>query len=716
MFNKTKTFLGKTAKIMAFAKPVWHLYAGVSGLSLLSQMLGLVQPWLMMFFLDDVLINKRFDLFPFVIAGFVGIQVINGLFGMVNDLMNARLTQKQQLHIQLMVYEHLQRLKMIFFYRKKVGDLLTRIDSDALEIQSFIMTLIQTFFLSVINFVVIIFISLKLNAQVTLITLCVFPFYFISEYFWVKILKKYARKIRTKYADIFSFLEETLDAIKSIKIFTREKDVRDEYREKMEFLNRLYFKNVLTSDVAGLMNSFILYLPTLVVLLLGGYQVLLGALTVGGLLALQQYINRLFGPIVSFISVNRTLQLQMVSIDRVLEIINARPEDNEKPGARELHKVKGNIQFKNVKFRYKKNYPLLENINIRIESGKHIGLVGKSGIGKTTLINLILRFYQPDSGKILLDGIDINDIKLQSLRSKIGFVSQEVSIFHKSIKENIAFGKPGATMEEIINAAKISQIHDHISKLPKQYATIVGEHGAMLSAGERQRLSIARVVLKNPDIIILDEPTTYLDSKTEEQIKNAMDLVIKGKTAIVIAHRLSTLQNIDEIWVLADGQIAEKGTFEELINNKSRFFTYYISQFGGIEMFRARLKTELERAIKYRKPISILKLTIQDWATYDQDTMAGNDLIAKIVLVLSRHLEDMYFLTDIPEIRGTFLIALPESGKKEAEKISSSIQTEFSKKFPGLSPLLKPVFTSSFKTEMAGNITSHSLLNRLFRK
>ena len=698
---------------MSFAKPVWHLYVYVTLFSLLSQLLGLIQPWLMMFFLDDVLINKRFDLFPLAIAGFAGIQILTGLFGMANDLVNTKLSQKQQLHIQLSVYEHLQRLQMKFFYKKKAGDLLTRIDSDALEIQSFIMMIIRTFVISVINFIVIIVITLNLNAQVTLIALSVFPVYFLSEYFWVKILKKYAFRIRTKYADLFSFLEETLGAIKSIKIFTREKDVRDEYKEKMETLNSLNYKNVFTNDAAGLMNSLILYLPTLVILLVGGYQVLLGVLTVGGLLALQQYIVRLFGPITIFIGLNRSLQIQMVGINRVLEIFKARPEDNDKPGAKELQKVKGEIEFRNVQFSYKKDRPLLESINARIEPKKHIGLVGKSGIGKSTLINLLLRFYKPKAGKILLDGIDINNIKLKSLRSKIGFVSQEVAIFHKSIKENIAFSRPHATMKEIVAAAKIAQIHDHISKLPRKYATVVGEHGAMLSAGERQRLSIARVILENPDIIILDEPTTYLDSKIEGQIKNAIDFVTKGKTTIIIAHRLSTLQNLDEIWVLDDGKIAEKGTFEDLINDKGSFFTYYITQFNGIEMFKSRLKAELERAIKYRKPISVLELTIQNWAAHDHDNVVSNELIAKVVLTLSRRLDQIYFLTDLPQKRGTFLVALPENTEKDAKRMGNSLVSFLSRTFPDFVFRQKNIFPSSIKSGTGENISAQMVHNLL---
>jgi len=713
MLKKTKKNLKKAVEIMRFALPLWHLYVAVSLLALFAQMFGIAQPWLMKFFLDDVLVNGRFDLMLPVIGGFLAINIFSGLFGMLNNLVTTKLFQKQQLLIQLKVYEHLERLQLKFFHKKKVGDLLTRIEYDALEIQSFIMTIINTFIVNLFYFIVILYISLQLNSWVTLLSLSVFPVYFLSEYLWVKKLKKYAQRLRTKDAANFSFLEESLGAIKSIKIFAREKELSDEYKKRMEKINRLNYKSVRLGDIAGLMNSFILYLPTLVVFLVGGHQVLLGALTVGGLVALQQYVMRLFGPVANFVNVNRTLQFQMVNINRVLEILKSRPEDKDKPGSRDLQNVRGFIEFKNVQFGYDKKRHLLKNINEKIYAGRHIGLVGSSGVGKSTLVNLLLRFYRPKTGKILLDGIDIDDIKLNSLRSKIGFVSQEAAIFHQSIKDNIAFGKPGASINEVIAAAKVAQIHDYISTLPKKYETIAGEHGATLSAGEKQRISIARVVLKNPDIVVLDEPTTYLDSSVEKSIKNAIDTVTKGKTTIIIAHRLTTLQNIDEIWVLANGRIAEKGTFEDLVKKKGRFFSYYITQFSGFEMFRNRLNIELERAIKYEKPLSILELDIHNWSSFDKDQLSGNDLISKILIALTRRLNDINFPSDIPQKRGSFFIALPESREKEAKKIGDSLLSFLSRTFPDIVFKQKIVFASSFKPETGKNNSAQIVRNLL---
>lgn len=580
MPKKITAALAKTAKIMSFARPVWYLYALTAVLSLIIQLVGLIQPWLMKIFLDDVLINKRFDLFFIVLGAFLLIHVLSQGMGILSSLLHTKLSQKQQLHIKATIYKHLQKLHLDFFYKKKTGDLMTRIDYDAYSIQSFINTIIQTLFVRLISFIVIIYISLTLNVKVTLLALSVFPFYILSERFWVKRLRKNAQKLRKKSADLFSFLQESLSAIKATKIFTREERMNEEYKRKMKAYNDLGYTNVVDTDKAGFINGLIIYLPTFVVLLVGGYQVLLGFLTIGGLIALQQYIGRLFGPILSFANLNRSIQLEMVGINRVFEILGTKREITDKPGAKDLKRLKGKIEFKNVKFRYQKDKAILENISGTIEPGKHIGLVGLSGAGKSTLMNLLFRFYEPQNGDILLDDNNIEDIKIKSLRSKIGFVSQESIIFHKSIKDNIIIGKHGAKMEEIIAAAKAAGIHDFIDKLPGKYKTIVGERGDMLSGGQKQRISIARVVLENPDIIILDESTSYLDSETEERVKRALDYITKNKTTIVIAHRLATLKKVDEIWVLEDGRIAEKGVFDELIQRKGTFFQFYSRQFG----------------------------------------------------------------------------------------------------------------------------------------
>jgi len=578
MFKKIASSLLKAAKIMSFARPVWHLYVSVAFLSLLSQLVSLIQPWLMKFFLDDVLVDKKIELFWPVIGGFVVVYFVGQIFSIVSSLSSTRLSQKQQMSIQLEVYDHLQKLHMGFFYKKKVGDLLVRVNSDSLSIQSFILTVIQTFFVNVVNLVVILAISFSLNVEATLLALAIFPLYVLSERFWVKRLKRNAQKLRTKSADMFSFLQESLSGIKAIKIFKREPEANKEYRERIEDYNLLNYKNTFLADLSGLVNGFILFLPSLAVLAYGGYKVLLGALTIGSLIALQQYVYRLFGPVLSFIGLNRTLQLEMVGIDRVFEILHARSEVKDKPGARELKNVKGKIEFKNVKFSYDKKQPVLEDITGMVEAGRHIGIVGSSGVGKTTLVNLLFRFYDPDGGQILLDGVNIKNIKIRSLRSKIGFVSQESIIFHKSIKDNVAFGKPGANKEEIIAAARVAGIHDAVVRLPKKYETVLGERGETLSAGQRQRIAVARVVLENPDIIVLDEPTSALDSETEKHVTEAIETLTKGKTTIVIAHRLKTLKNADEIWVLDHGTIVEKGNFEELVARKELFFRYYLNE------------------------------------------------------------------------------------------------------------------------------------------
>lgn len=688
--TKSKNRLRKLKLIFSFAKPLWHNYVLITGLAFIISLTVLIQPWLMKFFLDEILIGKKFHLFWLVIITFVVVYFLDQALGLISSLLETKFYQRQQMIIKHRIYDHLQTLHMKFFQRIKTGDLLTRIDSDAIHIQSFIMTIVNTFFLNTFNLVVIFYICLKLNARVTLLALCVFPFYFLSEQILLRKLKKYSKKMRITDADIFSFLEESLSAVKSIKIFSREKDMSREYKRKMEKHNRLNYKFVIANDIGSAISGFIVYLPTLVILAYGGHQVLHGLLTIGSLIALRQYIEGLFGPIGAFVNLNRNLQLEMVSIDRVMTILQARSEQVDPPGAKVLRDCRGEIKFQHVKFAYAKGKPLLKDISGVIKPRQHIGLVGASGAGKSTLINLLFKFYEPLSGKIFLDGNDIEIIKTKSLRSKIGLVSQESIIFNKSIKENILFGNPKASMNEVIGAAKAAQIHDYICKLPKKYETIVGQQGCLLSAGERQRLSVARVILEDPDILILDEPSTYLDATTEELIRSALDYVSKGKTTITIAHRLATLKNIDQIWLLKDGKISEKGTFEELLSIKSDFYAYYITQFHGIELFKKQLKGEIERAKRQNKLLNLLKLEISNWADFDKDPIKGNELILKVLIELSSFLRDTYFSTDLPKARGTFMIALPDCDSKEVDKTAKSLTMRFAKEFPKIKLTISP--------------------------
>lgn len=667
---------------MRFVKPVWHLYLFAAGMALLVQLSGLVQPWLMKIFLDDVLINKKFEFFYIILVAFLILYFVSQGLYIINNIVNTKLSQKQEVYIKETIYRHMQQLHLDFFHKKKIGDLLTRINADASSIGNFINTIINTLAVSLITLVVTLYISFSIDYKVTLLALSVFPFYLLSERFWLKKLVKVSQKVRTKSADLLSFLEENLNAIKAVKIFTRESKTGDIYKNKLIDVNKLQYKNVLTNEKSSLISGFIIYIPTFIILAFGGYQVLTGVITVGALIALQQYVGRVYGPVLNLAGVYGRLKMNMIGINKIFEVLDEKPEAKDKPGAKDIEKIIGKIEFKNVKFRYDKKQALLENINGTIKAGKHVGLVGRSGIGKTTLVNLLFRFYKPQKGNIFIDGIPLDDIKLKSLRSRIGFVSQESIIFHKSIKHNIAYGKPGASMKEIIAAAKIAGIHDFINKLPKKYNTVVGERGEILSGGQKQRISIARVILENPDIIVLDEPTSYLDSETEEMVKGALDYITKDKTTIVIAHRLATLKDIDEIWVLDKGKIAEKGKFNDLLAKKGEFFRYYESQFRGFEIFQNRYNLELERANKFNRPFCVVKFNVIDWEKFDKNRIAGNELVSEILTDLAQILDNIYFSTLLPQKRGTFIVALPDSDTIGAKKTAELIETRISNKFP----------------------------------
>jgi ABC-type multidrug transport system fused ATPase/permease subunit len=580
MLQNIKSFIRTTGRILSFAKPFWPVYLVVAVFASLIQFAGLAGPYLNKILLDDVLINKRLELFFLVLAGIFGAYILSQTLGIINNLINAKLSQKQLAHIRLTTFNRLQNLPLDFFHKKNVGDLLTRVSSDSSAIQSFITTIVSAIFINLVNFAATLYISFKLDARLSFLVLGVLPLYIISEKYWVPRITKNAGAILTKNARIFSFLQEALNAVKTIKIFGREQETRGEYEKRIGDYNALDYKNTKIRDASLAINSLILYLPTLLILAFGGFRVLEGALTVGALVALQQYVGRLFGPLSNFVGLNRVIKLQLVQIRRVFEIFDAAPEGQDKPNSLILGKAPGRLEFRNVTFGYNALRPVLQNFSGVIEAGERIGLVGGSGAGKSTLVNLIFRFYEPESGEILLDGINIRNFRLWSLRSRIGVLSQESLIFNTTIEDNILFGKPNAALDEVRQAAKIAGADEFILKLPDGYSTVISERGETLSGGERQRISLARVVLKNPDIIILDEPTSNLDAETEQKVKEALEQVTRGKTTIIIAHRLATVRNIDEIWVLENGQISERGTFDDLVNKKGLFFKYYLAQFG----------------------------------------------------------------------------------------------------------------------------------------
>ncbi len=478
------------------------------------------------------------------------------------------------------VFAHLQTLSFTYFDNNKTGHIMSRIVNDLREITELAHHGPEDLFISLVMLIGSFIILMRIEWRLTLII-----FAFVPLMVWFAISKRNKmsesfRQVRKRIANVNSQLENSISGIRVAKSFTNEDYEIEKFDE-----NNIEFKEareasykVMAEFMSGI--NFMSNILNLIVLSLGGIFVYKGYIDYGELVAYLLFVNYFLQPIRRLTEFAQQYQDGMTGFERFMEIMNIEPDIKDKEDAVELKDVKGEIEFKNVSFSYSNGKEtIFSGINLDIKQGKTVAIVGPSGAGKTTLCHLIPRFYEIDEGQILIDEIDIRDIKLKSLRQNIGLVQQDVFLFTGTIKDNILYGNPEASDEEIVEAAKEASIHDFIMTLPNDYDTYIGEKGVMLSGGQKQRISIARLFLKNPPILILDEATSALDNETEIAIQKSLEELSHGRTVLVIAHRLSTIKNADEIVVLTDKGIEEKGRHEELLEKNGVYASLYKSQF-----------------------------------------------------------------------------------------------------------------------------------------
>ncbi len=481
------------------------------------------------------------------------------------------------------IFSHLQTLPFSYFDNNKTGHIMSRIINDLRDITELAHHGPEDIFISAVMLVGSFFILMGIEWRLTLII-----FAFIPLMIWFAINKRKKmesafRDVRTKIADVNAQLENSISGIRVAKSFTNE-DYEiakfDDGNHSFSSARKQSYK-VMAEFITGI--DIISNVLNLLVISIGGYFVYTKVINIGDLFAYTLYVNFFMQPIRRLTNITQQLQDGATGFERFLEIMNIEPDIIDRENSINLDDVKGNIRFEDVSFSYNNGEEsVLSNINLTINSGKTVAIVGPSGAGKSTLCHLIPRFYDINSGRIIIDDTDIKDIKLKSLRSNIGLVQQDVFLFTGTIKENILYGKPSANDEEVIEAAKKAKIHDFIESLPQGYNTYIGEKGVMLSGGQKQRVSIARIFLKNPAILILDEATSALDNETEAAVQESLEALSKGRTALVIAHRLSTIKNADEILVLTNEGVVEQGKHEELLSQGGLYSQLYNSQFNGL--------------------------------------------------------------------------------------------------------------------------------------
>ncbi|WP_411677031.1 ABC transporter ATP-binding protein [Caproicibacter sp.] len=480
------------------------------------------------------------------------------------------------------LFEHYQRLSFTYYDRNNTGDLMSRLVSDLFDISELAHHGPENIFISVVKLLGSFLLLLFINVPMTLILAAVALVMVLFSISQNKKMRAIFMDNRRKISGVNSSVQDSLAGIRVVKSFGNEALEQDKFeRSNLQFLDsKVGSYKIMGTFRAG--NSFFEGLLYLTVLLSGGFFIANGSLRVSDLAIYALYITIFINPIDVLVEFTEQFQKGYSGFKRFLEVIETEPDIVDSPDAVDLEDVKGNIEYKDVSFSYNDTEQVLNHIDLKISAGQTIALVGPSGGGKTTLCSLVPRFYDVTGGSVSIDGIDVRKVRLSSLRSSIGIVQQDVYLFSGSIRENIAYGRPDATDEEIMEAARKANIHDFIMDLEDGYDTYVGERGARLSGGQKQRISIARVFLKNPKILILDEATSALDNESERRIQASLDLLSRGRTTIVIAHRLSTIRNADEIIVIGDDGIIERGPHDALLNANGVYARYYNLQFEGL--------------------------------------------------------------------------------------------------------------------------------------
>lgn len=559
---------------------------------------NLLQPWPLKIVLDDVLRSKeghgwimgiihsmvgadRLAIVKIACVAVLAIAILDAVCTYAEKYLATSVAQWISYDLRRTLYAHVQRLSLGFHDNKRTGDLISRVTSDVDDIQSFINSGLLSTFINVLTLVGMIIVMFAMNWQFTLIALSIAPVLFAIVYSYTRRIKKAARTVRKKESEVFSVVEEALSSIRVVKAFAREEYEQSRLEQaSLEEVESALHARSLKARLTPLVD-IIVAAGTCLVLWFGAKLVLNESLSAGSLVVFVMYLNKMYKPMQELSKMTDTYSKAAVGYERIQEVLQIDNEVRDLPKARNAPKLKGRIEFENVSFSYNPEQPVLKDVNLAIEPGQVVALVGPTGVGKTTVVSLIARFYDPSQGVVKIDGTDIRRFKQQSLRQQISFVLQETILFRGPLWQNIAYGNPEASRKEIERAAELANAMEFIEKLPEGLNTIVGERGMTLSGGQRQRIAIARAIIRNTPILILDEPTSGLDSASEKLVFEALDRLMEGKTAVVIAHRLSTIRRADVIFVLKEGEIVDQGKHEQLMKRGGIYSELYDIQRKG---------------------------------------------------------------------------------------------------------------------------------------
>ena len=559
----------------------------------------LLKPWPLKIIIDNVLSRQpvawslmaqwsREQLLLVVCVALVGIYTVLGVLNLINNHTTIRIGQSMVNDLRGRLYNHLQRLSLAFHNQRQVGDLLYRVTADTYSIQTLTMNGVFPILTSLVLLVGMTTVMLSIDWVLTALALAVCPLLYLTISTMSTHINRAAVAAHERESAIYSLVQRGIAAIRVVQAFTKEEEEHRRFMvasgESLVANLRMYDLQALYSAVVGV----VIAMGTALVVWVGARHVMDGSLTVGDLVVFTAYLASLYGPINTISQTLGLIEGGKAGFTRVHEILSVERDLPEGKRVVPPGGVLGDVVYDNVSFGYDATQPVLHNINLHIPPGQTVAIVGPSGAGKSTLVSLLPRFYDPQTGRVLIDGTDAREFTLTSLRQQVAMVLQPPLVFPITVRENIAYGRPGASFEDVEQAARLARIHDKVARLPEGYETVVGEQGATLSEGERQRITIARAILRNAPILILDEPTSSVDAETEALIIQGFEQLMKGRTTFIIAHRLSTVRNANVILVVRGGQVVEQGSFTELIRRQGAFAALYRTQFSGQEQEEPR--------------------------------------------------------------------------------------------------------------------------------
>jgi len=560
-------------KIIEITKPYWpRIFAGILLSLMVSGIAGAIA-WSVKPALDVVLVGKKYGYLKLLPIGIFLLFITQGLLSFGQSYLMKSAGMKLVRETRNKLYNHILYLPVGYFNRESSGVIISRVMNDVEALNGLISDVIKTFIVEVPTVIFLLGIALYRRWDLTLMSLILLPLIAYSTRKIGKGVKKKRKEAQRKLSFLTNRIGETVFGTRIIKIFNREKKMEEKFKNE----NRRYYRECLRvirlKEFTKLIIDVVTGMGIAVVLWYGGNMVVKGIITAGDFASILVAIYMVFSPVKKTGDAYTVLQETRASIERIDKLLDA---EHEKEGYINIDGFKKSLKFEDVSFSFPgSGTPVLKGVNLEIKVGEVIAIVGRSGVGKSTMVDLIPKFYFPSSGILTIDGIDIKEIEIHSLRELIGIVSQDIILFNDTVKENIAFGRSGILEADIIEAAKMAYADEFIHELPEKYNTVIGERGLMLSGGQRQRIAIARAILKNPPILILDEATSSLDSVSESLVQKALDKLMKGRTTIVIAHRLSTIKNADRILIIERGRIIDMGKHEELIVKNSTYRELY---------------------------------------------------------------------------------------------------------------------------------------------